>query len=57
MPLSHSTSAIIFGVWLTLGVPVSASANVITDWDEKAVAVVMPAGPSACHSRSTQLSE
>ena len=45
MPLSHSTSAIIFGVWLTLGVPVSASANVITDWDEKAVAVVMPAGP------------
>ena len=27
-----------------VSVPVSASANVITDWDEKAVAVVMPMG-------------
>jgi hypothetical protein len=45
MPLSHSTSAIIFGAWLAIGVPVSASANVITDWDEKAVAVVMQPGP------------
>ena len=45
MPLSHSASAIIFGAWLAIGVPVSASANVITDWDEKAVAVVMPGGP------------
>jgi hypothetical protein len=45
MPLSHSTSTIIFGAWLAIGVPVSASANVVTDWDEKAVAVVMPAGP------------
>jgi hypothetical protein len=44
MPISHSASAIILGVWLAIGVPVSASANVITDWDEKAVAVVMPAG-------------
>ena len=44
MPPSHSTSAIMFGAWLAIGVPVSASANVITDWDEKAVAVVMPAG-------------
>ena len=44
MPLSHSTSAMMFGAWLAIGVPVSANANVITDWDEKAVAVVMPAG-------------
>jgi len=44
MPLSHSSSAIIFGAWLAVGVPVSASANVITDWDEKAVAVLTPAG-------------
>ena len=45
MPLSHSASAILFGAWLVIGVPMSASANVITDWDEKAVAVVMPGGP------------
>jgi PAP2 superfamily len=45
MPLSHLTSTIMFGSWLAVGVPVSANANVITDWDEKAVAVVMPAGP------------
>jgi len=47
MPLSHSTSTILIGAWLAIGVPVSASANVITDWDEKAVAVVMPAGAIA----------
>jgi hypothetical protein len=47
MPLSHSASAIIFGAWLAIGIPMSASANVITDWDEKAVAVVMPGGPVA----------
>src|SRR6202047_1298504 len=45
MPLSHLTSAIMFGSWLAIGVPVSANANVITDWDGKAVALVMPAGP------------
>ena len=45
MPLSHSSSAILFAAWLAVGVPVSASANVITDWDEKAIAVVMPPGP------------
>jgi hypothetical protein len=44
MRLSHSASAITIGAWLAIGVPMSASANVITDWDEKAVAVVMPAG-------------
>jgi hypothetical protein len=45
MPMNHSASAIIIGAWLAIGVPMPASANVITDWDEKAVAVVMPAGP------------
>ena len=45
MSLSHSASAVVFGAWLAISVPVSASANVITDWDEKAVAVVMPVGP------------
>jgi hypothetical protein len=44
MPISHSVSTTIIGAWLAIGVPMSASANVITDWDEKAVAVVMPAG-------------
>ena len=44
MRLSHSASTIMIGAWLAIGIPVSASANVITDWDEKAVAVVMPAG-------------
>jgi hypothetical protein len=44
MPLSHSTSTILFGAWLAVGVPVSASANVITDWDEKGVAALTPAG-------------
>ena len=42
MPLSHSASAIIFGASIAVGVPASACANVITDWDEKAVAVVAP---------------
>jgi hypothetical protein len=45
MPLSHLISAIMFGSWLAIGVPVSANANVITDWDGEAVALVMPAGP------------
>jgi hypothetical protein len=40
--MSHSASAIIIGAWLAVGVPISATANVITDWDEKAVAVVTP---------------
>jgi hypothetical protein len=42
--MSHSISAIIVGAWLAIGAPMSASANVITDWDEKAAAIVMPAG-------------
>src|SRR5262249_21669944 len=44
--MSHSASAIIVGAWLAIAAPMSASANVITDGDEKAVAVVMPAGPA-----------
>jgi hypothetical protein len=44
--MSRSASAAIIGAWLAVGAPVSASANVITDWDEKAVAVVFPTGPA-----------
>ena len=44
MRMTHSVSTFVIGAWLAFGVPMSASANVITDWDEKAVAVVMPAG-------------
>jgi hypothetical protein len=32
------------GAWVAVSAPVSALANVITDWDEKAVAIVLP-GP------------
>ncbi|WP_407158723.1 vanadium-dependent haloperoxidase [Bradyrhizobium sp. STM 3557] len=39
---SHSVSAIIIGAALAVGVPLSAAANVITDWDDKAVAVIAP---------------
>src|SRR5260370_3216595 len=45
--MKHSASAIIIGAWLAVGAPMSASANVITDWDEKAVAIVLPPGPVA----------
>ena len=45
--MSRSVSAIIIGAWLAVGVPASATANVITDWDEKAVAVVTPMAASA----------
>src|SRR5260370_3759803 len=46
---SRSVSAVIAGAWLAINAPMSASANVITDWDEKAVAfiqtrMVPPAG-------------
>ena len=40
--MSHSASAIMIGAWLAFSVPVSASANVITDWDDKAVVAVTP---------------
>jgi hypothetical protein len=41
---SHLPASIIIGVWLAFGVPFAARANVITDWDEKAVAVIAPMG-------------
>jgi hypothetical protein len=40
--MSRSASAVIIGAWLTVGASMSASANVITDWDEKAVALIQP---------------
>ena len=40
--MSHSASAIMIGAWLAFGAPMSATANVITDWDDKATVVVMP---------------
>ena len=45
--MSHCASGVIFTAWLAVGAPMSASANVITDWDEKAIAVVFPTGPVA----------
>jgi hypothetical protein len=42
--MTHSASTFVIGAWLAFSGPMSASANVITDWDEKAVAIVMPAG-------------
>jgi hypothetical protein len=45
--MSRSISAVIIGAWVAVGGAVPACANVITDWDEKAVAVVMPpSGPA-----------
>jgi len=38
----HPVSAVIVGAALAVGMPLSAAANVITDWDEKAVAVIVP---------------
>ena len=40
--MSRSVSAAIFGAWVAIGVPAPAFANVITDWDEKALVVVTP---------------
>lgn len=45
--MSHCASGVIFTAWLAVGAPTSANANVITDWDEKAIAVVFPTGPVA----------
>ena len=45
--MNRSALAIVIGAWLVVGAAMSASANVITDWDEKAVAVVLPPGPVA----------
>jgi len=43
--MNRSALAIVIGAWLVVGAAMSASANVITDWDEKAVAVVTPMPP------------
>jgi hypothetical protein len=40
--MSRSVSAAIFGVWVAVGVPAPTFANVLTDWDEKALVVVTP---------------
>jgi hypothetical protein len=40
--MSHAPSAVIIGAWLAVGAPMSASANVITDWDERAITAVAP---------------
>jgi hypothetical protein len=41
-PMGRSVSAAIVGAWVAVVAPAPAFANVITDWDEKAVAVVTP---------------
>jgi len=52
---SRSASAIIIGAWLGFGAPTSAAANVITDWDDKAVVAVTPmAVPGATMPYSAQ---
>src|SRR6516164_9774571 len=43
--MGRSALAIIIGAWLVVGAAMSARANVITDWDEKAVAIVTPMPP------------
>jgi hypothetical protein len=43
--MSRPIAAGIIGACLVVGAPSSARANVITDWDEKAVAVVTPMPP------------
>jgi hypothetical protein len=40
--MRHSISVALVGASLTVAIPASARANVITDWDEKAVAAVTP---------------
>ena len=41
-PMGRSVSAAVVGGWAAIVAPAPAFANVITDWDEKAVAVVTP---------------
>jgi hypothetical protein len=40
--LSRSVPAAMIGAWVAVGAPALACANVITDWDEKAVVAVTP---------------
>src|SRR5215469_726617 len=42
--MTRSIPVAMIGAWVAVSAPVSALANVITDWDEKAVAIVLP-GP------------
>jgi PAP2 superfamily len=44
--MRRSVPAAMIAAWVLIGAP-AAAANVITDWDEKAVAVVLPPGPVA----------
>jgi hypothetical protein len=43
--MSRSVPAAMIASWIAVGLPAPACANVITDWDEKAVAVVSPIVP------------
>jgi hypothetical protein len=43
--MSRSIPAALIGASLAVAIPASACANVITDWDEKAVAIVTPMPP------------
>ena len=43
--MNRLVPAALIGACVAVGAPAPAHANVITDWDEKAVAVVMPPGP------------
>jgi len=40
--MSRSIPAAVIGAWVAVGAPAPARANVITDWDEKAVAATAP---------------
>ena len=44
--MSRSVPAAMIASWIAVGLPASACANVITDWDKKAVAVVSPIVPA-----------
>src|SRR3981189_354822 len=39
---SRSVLAATIGAWVVVGAPTSAFANVITDWDDKAIVAVTP---------------
>ena len=43
--MSRSVPAAMIGAWVAVGAPAPACANVITDWDEKGVAIVTPMPP------------
>jgi PAP2 superfamily protein len=40
--MNRSVPFAMIGIWVTVGAPAPACANVITDWDEKAVVIVTP---------------